>query len=140
MVMWARQIERRVEECLGRVKLLLGEDWEQGMEGKALKEKASALCSRVDTTERVKQWEEEMKGVIEKHPLADIVFSLHHNPASGYTITVNYNEDYLSLFKEVRTLQCLDVHPPIRLRVECDSAKGCYSNMTAVRSALLMYE
>lgn len=53
---------------------------------------------------------------------------------------MNYNEDYLSLFKEVRTLQCLDVHPPIRLRVECDSAKGCYSNMTAVRSALLMYE
>ena len=32
--------------------------------------------------------EEEMKGVIEKHPLADIVFSIHHNPASGYTITV----------------------------------------------------
>ena len=42
----------------------------------------------MDTTERVKQWEEEMKGVIEKHALADIVFSLHHNPASGYTITV----------------------------------------------------
>ena len=41
----------------------------------------------MDTTERVKQWEEEMKGVIEKHPLADIVFSIHHNPASGYTIT-----------------------------------------------------
>lgn len=42
MVMWARQIERRVEECLGRVKLLLGEDWEQGMEGKALKVGAEA--------------------------------------------------------------------------------------------------
>ena len=38
---------------------------------------------------------------------------------------MNYNEGYLSLFKEVRTLLWQDVRVPIRLRVECDSVKGC---------------
>ena len=37
MVMWSKQIGRRVDECLSRVQMLLGEDWEKGMEGKALK-------------------------------------------------------------------------------------------------------
>lgn len=37
MVMWSKQIERRVDEYLNRVKLLLGEDWETRMKGKKLK-------------------------------------------------------------------------------------------------------
>lgn len=37
MVMWSKQIERRVNEYQSRVKLLLGEDWETRIMGKKLK-------------------------------------------------------------------------------------------------------
>ena len=53
---------------------------------------------------------------------------------------MNCNENYLSLFKEMRTLHCQDIRPTVLLRMECDSAKVCYSNMMALRSALWMYQ
>lgn len=50
------------------------------------------LKQRLDTTSQVNHWVEGMKAQIAKQPLTQPIFSITHNPVTGYVITVGLAE------------------------------------------------
>ena len=56
-----------------------------------------------------------------------------------YTGVLNYDEEIFILFKELRTLNWLNIRPPVAIRAAGETSKSCYANATALRGALFTY-
>ena len=52
---------------------------------------------------------------------------------------MNCDETFLSLFKEIRTLNWLGIRPPVAVRVAGELTRACYSRVVTLRSALSTY-
>ena len=52
---------------------------------------------------------------------------------------MNCDESFLSLFKEIRTLNWLGIRPPVAVRVAGELTRACYSRVVTLRSALSTY-
>ena len=71
--------------------------------------------------------------------LRNVIFSIKRGITSSYSIVINYDEQYFTCFKEVRSLDCLGIRVPTTIRLECDNVKMRYSNAIAIRTALSTY-
>lgn len=136
---WAKQIENRLHMIEKRVELLLGQYWEKHQEGRKIKEDVDVILNRVNTSGQFARWEDHVLAVVASDPLNNTIFSIQHSPDSGYAITVNCDDSFLSLFKEIRTFSWLGVRANVSIRVASEQSSLCYSRATAIRSALSVY-
>ena len=138
-VIWARQIENRLNLYIERVQLLLGQYWEKQQDGKYIHDHVESIRNHVDCTKKIEKWTEELKEKLNQKLLRNVIFSIKRGITSSYSIVINYDEQYFTCFKEVRSLDCLGIRVPVTIRLECENIKMCYSNAIAIRSALSTY-
>eukprot|EP00051_Salpingoeca_urceolata_P022687 m.374324 g.374324 ORF g.374324 m.374324 type:complete len:4620 (-) comp20005_c1_seq6:68-13927(-) len=107
-IIWAKQIERQLDNHLAKVGDVLGKGWETHLEGSELRADGERFKTLLDTTNLFQEWLAE----IEERPLQatgtlfdiDIV---RMGDASNYTLKVNFPEQFIALAKEIRTLKWL---------------------------------
>lgn len=99
-IVWAKQLERRLDGLLGRIEDVLGRGWEQHVEGQKLRQDIDAFKSRLNQNQLFENW---LKIVKDEKRLdaSDRVFVIRVLGGKGLELDVNFDPGILVLFKEV---------------------------------------
>ena len=100
-IIWAKQIERKLKIFLTRVKDVLGPNWEQYPEGNSLRELGDTFLRHLNMKPVIERWKESMK--ISDFRSSDNIFKIVQK-RDGLELVVNYDEKFITLFKEARNL------------------------------------
>ncbi|CAI5714683.1 unnamed protein product [Hyaloperonospora brassicae] len=140
-VMWAKQIERKLKMLLSRVESVLGIGWEQHVEGKALKSAAEAFIAKLNPQLIFDQWVSDLASM----PIFDtknIVLNIvtEETPqGERKKLVVAFNQQIVTLFKEVRNLEWLGYRVPFTLKMIAEDAKSKYPYATSLDASLKTY-
>ncbi|TMW64824.1 hypothetical protein Poli38472_008991 [Pythium oligandrum] len=140
-VMWAKQIERKLKMLLTRVESVLGPGWEQHVEGKALKVAAEAFMTKLNPQLIFDQWVNELASM----PIFDIkniilnIVTEDTPQGERRKLVVAFNQQIVTLFKEVRNLEWLGYRVPFTLKMIAEDAKSKYPYATSLDASLKTY-
>ena len=145
-ILWARQMERRLHAQMARLSDVLGGDkaMERHPRGRALRTVADELLRHLDATPLFEEWlgtwkrataasaraESELRGQLLLH--VDVV-------GDARALVVNFDEDRVELFKEVKHLRWLGFKVPETIALLADEARDRYPAATALRAAVRGY-
>eukprot|EP00916_Digyalum_oweni_P025987 GHVL01042788.1.p1 GENE.GHVL01042788.1~~GHVL01042788.1.p1 ORF type:complete len:2866 (+),score=438.01 GHVL01042788.1:781-8598(+) len=136
-IIWANQIQRRLQVLMKRVEDVLGKGWEQHVEGQKLKQERDAFARKVNSQAIFENWLKEIKDA-RNFDVQWRIFEIKHH-SGGYELTVNYDEQIITLFKEVRNLQSLGLRVPYSIKVTSDEAKLNYPFAMTLLEAVRTY-
>jgi dynein heavy chain 1 len=140
-VMWAKQIERKLKMLLTRVESVLGPSWEQHVEGKALKVATEAFMAKLNPQLIFDQWVNELASM----PIFDIkniilnIVADDDSQGEKRKLTVAFNHQIVTLFKEVRNLEWLGYRVPFTLKMIAEDAKSKYPFAMSLDASLKTY-
>lgn len=140
-VMWAKQIERKLKMLLSRVESVLGGGWEQHVEGKALKVAAEAFIAKLNPQLIFDQWVNELASM----PIFDIkniilnIVTEDTPQGERKKLVVAFNQQIVTLFKEVRNLEWLGYRVPFTLKMIAEDAKSKYPFAMSLDASLKTY-
>lgn len=140
-VMWAKQIERKLKMLLSRVESVLGSGWEQHVEGKALKVAAEAFIAKLNPQQIFDQWVSELASM----PIFDIkniilnIVTEDTPQGERKKLVVAFNQQIVTLFKEVRNLEWLGYRVPFTLKMIAEDAKSKYPFAMSLDASLKTY-
>ncbi|OQR92538.1 dynein heavy chain [Achlya hypogyna] len=145
-VMWSKQIERKLHMLLNRVESVLGKGWEQHVEGKALKQVADAFLSKLDAQLIFDHWVTELVSV-PTFDVRNIILNIVAKPSSQpecedgmeREVSVAFNHQIVTLFKEVRNLEWLGYRVPFTLKMIAEDAKDKYPHAMSLDASLKTY-
>jgi dynein heavy chain 1 len=123
-IIWARQIERQLGTYMKRVEDVLGRGWEMYAEGQKLAQESMLFRKKLDTKPVFAAWLED----ITKRDLSVTgrVFEIKKVHGSGYQLSVNFDSQIISLFKEVRNMIWLNFQVPHSIANSAKDAKRVY--------------
>ncbi|KAI9986672.1 hypothetical protein PInf_025627 [Phytophthora infestans] len=140
-VMWAKQIERKLKMLLSRVESVLGVGWEQHVEGKALKAAAEAFIAKLNPQLIFDQWVNDLASM----PIFDIkniilnIVTEDTPQGEKKKLVVAFNQQIVTLFKEVRNLEWLGYRVPFTLKMIAEDAKSKYPFAMSLDASLKTY-
>eukprot|EP00931_Biecheleriopsis_adriatica_P034702 TRINITY_DN20021_c0_g5_i1.p1 TRINITY_DN20021_c0_g5~~TRINITY_DN20021_c0_g5_i1.p1 ORF type:complete len:4603 (-),score=1119.02 TRINITY_DN20021_c0_g5_i1:34-13842(-) len=139
LIIWARQLERRLDVYMGRVEDVLGKGWEQHVEGKHLKQEGDAFARKMRTKHVFDDWLNDAKEN-KKFDVSMRIFDIQQGYQS-YLLLVNFDEQVITLFKEVRNLQALgpEFRVQYAVKVNSDEAKQNYPFAMTLQEATRTY-
>uniref|UniRef100_A0A0G4FLJ2 Dynein heavy chain, cytoplasmic n=1 Tax=Chromera velia CCMP2878 TaxID=1169474 RepID=A0A0G4FLJ2_9ALVE len=142
-IIWAKQLERRLQVYMRRVEDVLGKGWEQHLEGAKLKQDGDAFAKKLNTTALFDQWLKEIKE--NRHfDASGRIFDIqpvrvHSAGEPAYELSVNYDPQIITLFKEVRNQGFLQNRVPYSVKVTSDEAKLNYPFAMTLQESVRTY-
>eukprot|EP00439_Symbiodinium_sp_Y106_P012588 s7106_g1.t2 len=138
LIVWARQLERRLAIYMSRVEDVLGKGWENHVDGKNLKQEGDAFARKMKTSHIFDEWLADTKDS-KKFDVSMRIFDIQQGYQT-YLLLVNFDEQIITLFKEVRNLQALgDYRVPYAIKVNSDEAKQNYPFAMTLQEAARTY-
>ncbi|CAE7372889.1 Dync1h1 [Symbiodinium pilosum] len=138
LIIWARQLERRLALYMSRVEDVLGKGWENHVDGKNLKQEGDAFAKKMKTSHIFEEWLADTKDS-KKFDVSMRIFDIQQGYQT-YLLLVNFDEQIITLFKEVRNLQALgDYRVPYAIKVNSDEAKQNYPFAMTLQEAARTY-
>ncbi|PFH31617.1 dynein heavy chain [Besnoitia besnoiti] len=137
-IVWAKQLERKLEGLVGRIEDVLGRGWEQHVEGQRLRQDIDAFKARLSQNELFDSWLRVVKDE-KRLDASDRIFVIRIMGGRGLELDVNFDPEILALFKEVRLLNTLHFRIPYSVKVMADEAKVLYPFVTTLRVVLRTY-
>lgn len=137
LVIWAKQLERRLHLYMGRMEDVLGRGWEQHVDGQKLKADGDALAKKMNSQATFEAWLRNLKDAKQidlNMRIFDVQQSYQH-----LALLVNFDENIITLFKEVRNLQAMQFRVPYVIKVTSDEAKQNYPLAMVLREAVRSY-
>lgn len=128
-IIWIRQIERQLDNYMKRVEAVLGKGWQHYAEGQKLHSESIAFRQKLDTTPIYDTW---LSSVTKRNlALGGLLFRINRTRKNGtsvtvYDLSVNFDPQVISLFKEVRNLTWLNFQVPHSLNSVGKDAKRVY--------------
>lgn len=125
-IIWARQIERHLDNYMHKVEDILGPDWHLHAEGEKLQAESNYFRKKLETKKIFDSW---YRGVLQKNiKISGRLFSINKTRASGnsFQLTVNFDGEIISLFKEVRNMGWLKFQIPNQLKNLSKEAQTVY--------------
>ena len=137
-IIWARQIEKQLNAYMRKVEDVLGTDWALHTEGQKLQAETTMFRKKLDTRPIFDSW---LQDVTKRRiAIGGRLFGITKNRATGNTLelTINFDPQVITLFKEVRNLLWLNYQIPHALTSVSKEAKRVYpyavSLMESVRT------
>jgi len=125
-IIWARQIERHLDNYMRKVEDILGPDWHLHAEGEKLQAESNYFRKKLETKKIFETW---YRGVLQKNAtISGRLFSINKTRAAGnsFQLTVNFDGEIISLFKEVRNMGWLKFTIPNALKNFSKDAQNVY--------------
>ncbi|KAK4494288.1 hypothetical protein PRZ48_014586 [Zasmidium cellare] len=135
----ARQIERQLNNYLGKVEDILGPQWKQHTEGAKLNQLGEGFRRKLDTKPIVDDW---LRDIGRRHlSISGRLFSVTQNRARGNVLEINVNFDsqLIILFKEVRNLHWLNCVVPHAISNVSKEARRVYPFAVSLMESLNTY-
>ncbi len=137
-IIWARQIERQLDGYMKRVEDVLGQDWTLHTEGQKLKAESDMFRLKLDTRPIFESWLHDITK--RRISITGRIFGISRNRAleNSLELTINFDQQVVALFKEVRNLIWLNYQVPHAINSVSKEAKRVYpfavSLMESVRN------
>ncbi|KAF2396617.1 cytoplasmic dynein-like protein 1 heavy chain 1 [Trichodelitschia bisporula] len=125
-IIWARQIERQLDSYMRKVEDILGRDWHLHTEGQKLEQESRMFRKKLDTKPIFDSWFHEVAR--RNVSISGRLFKIEKIRASAntYELVVNFDEQVITLFKEVRNLWWLNFQVPHAINNVSKDAKRVY--------------
>lgn len=110
-IIWTRQIDNQLKVYMRRVEDVLGRGWEDYAEGQKLKNESDGFRRKLDPAPLLQAWLRD----IQRRDLnvTGRMFAITFTRSTGlYTLSVNFDPQVITLFKEVRNLLWLNIPTP----------------------------
>ncbi|KAI4119433.1 MAG: hypothetical protein LQ345_000679 [Seirophora villosa] len=137
-IIWAKQIEKQLDAYMKKVEDVLGTEWALHAEGQRLQAETSMFRKKLDTRPIFDSW---LQDVTKRRvAIGGRLFGITRNRMTGNTLelTINFDAQAITLFKEVRNLSWLNYQVPHALSSVSKEAKRVYpyavSLMESVRT------
>ncbi|KAL8439825.1 hypothetical protein Efla_004351 [Eimeria flavescens] len=137
-IVWGRQVERRLDALVQRIQDVLGKGWEQHIEGQKLKHDIDSFRARLSPQEHFDGWLNVVRDQ-KRLDTSDRIFVLRDWGGGRLELLVNFDQDILTLFKEVRLLSTLQFRIPYSVKVMADEAKVLYPFAVTLQEVLRTY-
>ncbi|KAL8455832.1 hypothetical protein Emag_000406 [Eimeria magna] len=137
-IVWGRQVERRLDALVQRIQDVLGKGWEQHIEGQKLKHDIDSFRARLSPQEHFDGWLNVVRDQ-KRLDTSDRIFVLRDWGGGRLELLVNFDQDILALFKEVRLLSTLQFRIPYSVKVMADEAKVLYPFAVTLQEVLRTY-
>ena len=100
MIVWGKQVERRLDALVQRIQDVLGKGWEQHVEGQKLKLDIDFFRAKLNPQEHFDSWLNVVRDQ-KRLDTGERIFVLQDWGAGRLELAVNFDKDMLTLFKEV---------------------------------------
>lgn len=100
-IVWGRQVEKRLDALVQRIQDVLGKGWEQHVEGQKLKHDIDSFRAKLSPQEHFDGWLNVVRDQ-KRLDTSDRIFVLREWGGGRLELMVNFDQDILTLFKEVR--------------------------------------
>lgn len=144
-ITWHRQIERKLESYIAKVKSVLGSDWEKHSEGSELKKMSTMFQKHLNTDQLFKNWQNEMRNKMGHRGATEdtaVFKKIEKQLTPGHPVEVqlevDFDEKAASMFKEVRDLGYLGKRL-LTFSTSSSNAKQLYTNAISLRESLRTY-
>ncbi|EFX05210.1 dynein heavy chain [Grosmannia clavigera kw1407] len=137
-IIWARQIERQLDNYMKKVEDVLGADWALHAEGQKLQNESVQFRNKLKTVPIFEAWARDT--MRREVSIAGRLFSIKRVRAAGNKLElgVNFDPQVIALFKETRNLIWLNYSVPHAVTTVAKDAKRVYpyavSLMESVRT------
>lgn len=150
LIIWTKQIERQLLVYMKRVGDILGEGWENHLEGQKLSLDADKFRLKLDTQAIFDEWcrnvtQRHLKAYEANKQLPIPLFTIESCRArSGkeniLKLRVNFMPEVITLAKEVRHLRWLSFRVPLAILNKAHQAYQLYPSATSLIESLKSYE
>ncbi|OTB20055.1 hypothetical protein K445DRAFT_313860 [Daldinia sp. EC12] len=137
-IIWARQIERQLDNYMKKVEDILGTDWALHTEGQKLQTESELFRKKLNTQAIYKAWVEDVQ---RRHiSISGRLFNINKIRAANNALdlSVNFDAQIIALFKETRNLGWQNFNVPHAVNNTAKDAKRVYpyavSLMESVRT------
>ena len=137
-IIWARQIEKQLDNYMKKIESVLGQDWALHSEGQKLEAEGKMFRKKLDTKPIFDSW---LQDVLRRRTqIQGRLFGINKNRSVGSTLelSINFDAQVIVLFKEARNLIWLNYQIPHAVSSVSKDAKRIYpfavSLMESVRS------
>ncbi|KAF3061368.1 Dynein heavy chain, cytoplasmic [Daldinia childiae] len=137
-IIWARQIERQLDNYMKKVEGILGTDWALHTEGQKLQTESELFRKKLNTQMIYKAWIEDVQ---RRHiSISGRLFNINKIRAANNALdlSVNFDAQIIALFKETRNLGWQNFNVPHAVNNTAKDAKRVYpyavSLMESVRT------
>ncbi|ETO35334.1 dynein heavy chain [Reticulomyxa filosa] len=155
-VIWMNQLKRQLSILERRVDAVLGKKWQERYNsGQVLAQLISRFAAKLDPRPLIEQWVAEANLL----PLFDVesfIFSIEQGTIGGHmSLAVNFDEQYVTLFKEMRRLSSLGIRihkgtllaqralqatrVDVQLTLDCVDVKRRYPISVKLKEAVAMF-
>lgn len=141
-IIWAKQIERQLSTYMQRVEDVLGKGWELYAEGQKLESESTSFRRKLDTRPIYEAWLHDInrKSLTISGRLFDISKNRSSTGASdAFVLTVNFDPQIITLFKEVRNLAWLGFQVPHAMGNTAKDAKRVYPHAVSLMETVRTY-
>lgn len=150
LIIWTKQIERQLLVYMKRVGDILGEGWENHLEGQKLSQDAEKFRLKLDTQAIFDEW---CRNVTQRHlkssdankqsPIP--LFTIESCRAKSgneniLKLRVNFMPEVITLAKEVRHLRALSFRVPLAILNKAHQANQLYPSAMSLIESLKSYE
>ncbi len=138
-IIWAKQIERQLSTYMKRVEDVLGQGWELYADGAKLQAESSSFKRKLDTRPIYDAW---LHDIQRRTPqIQGRLFEITRNRAqnNALQLTVSFDPQIITLFKEVRNLHWLGFQVPIQISSLAKQAKRVYPHAVSLMETVRTY-
>ncbi|KAM0751755.1 hypothetical protein T439DRAFT_218203 [Meredithblackwellia eburnea MCA 4105] len=147
-IIWARQIERQLFTYMKRVEDVLGKGWELYAEGAKLQSESHSFRRKLDTRPIYDAWLQDInrRNMQISGRLFEVTRSRTTTTASGggrttvYQLSVNFDPQIITLFKEVRNLLWLGFQVPHTISNPAKDAKRVYPHAVSLMETVRTFQ
>lgn len=125
-IIWIRQIEHQLNTYLQRIEDVLGKGWQSYMEGQKLFAEIQTFRKKLDTSTVYETW---ISSITKKKiTISGQLFTIYKSKTQPATfeLSVNFDPQIVTMFKEVRNLQWLNYQVPHSIATVSKDAKRVY--------------
>lgn len=134
-----KQIERQLDGYMSKVEDVLGKDWADHIEGQKLHSESEMFRRKLDTRPVYEEW---LRDVNRRQlSVSGMLFSISRNRASGdnLELSVSFDGQVITLFKEVRNLQWQGFQVPHPIVTTSKDAKRVYPYAVSLMESVTTY-
>ena len=136
-IIWTRQISRKLKQYMERVETILGKNWFEHPEGKALKDIGDNFEKHLNVISIAETHIKEMQSLSSDLHYQDKIFAVVTKKRSDkLELIVNFDEKIISLFKEVRNFKWLNLKVPFTLQFKSNEVQLIYPNALSLQDSL----
>ena len=132
-ITWAKQIERKLNIYMDRVRSVLGDEWDKYVDGRDLNTLGDAFQTKLTQIQQFyyDQWIQEIQNINVQTEKEKLIFEIEQR-VDKYELVLNFNHKLFSPFKEQINLRRLGYKTTLSITLKSQEVQNLYPIATSI--------